>query len=474
ASTANPEAVPEGTKVRLTVADASGTVLGTIDRDWTGVGEYDFDTAEAISGVAFADGYDYTLEFSVVDADGNGIGDDGGVVATTALRLGSAEPWFSADPATGAVFGGAWTSGAGVSTTVFAADSPRSGLVRCEAALAGNAPLSASDLPELLGFAAENNERASIVPVAGDGGAIVWHGLVNDGGSLAWKPLLGGGELPTAVPVATAMELDLSSPDAPLVSYLVAGERLRDASGAEWFPAPGSAASAEGRIDAYGDSAVGSLAGYAYDKAVAEADGVRYATLAEALAAGDVTLLTNAEWPVGAPVGATAIDKDGHTLLRGGLAVQGDTVVVDSGPCAIAGEGTLRVTFGKLASVGVATAGRTPAQIAADLASNGANGIPRWQSLVLGLDANDPNSLPRAVIAMDGATVFVSEGGVAVDEESGATVTYQVIEVPDLAEPTSTVPVGEPAAPGEPVPLQLGDSASRFFRVRILITLPAL
>ena len=73
---------------------------------------------------------------------------------------------------------------------------------------------------------------------------------------------------------------------------------------------------------------------------------------------------------------------------------------------------------------------------------------------------------------MDGDTVVVSEGGVTVDEEVGATVTYQVVEVPDLANPTAVTPVGEPAAPGEPVPLPMGMAASRFFRIKVLITTP--
>ena len=187
-----------------------------------------------------------------------------------------------------------------------------------------------------------------------------------------------------------------------------------------------------------------------------------------------MTLLTNVEWPEGAPVGTTAIDRAGHTLLQGGVAVEESSVVVTAGPVAIAGEGTLRVTFGKLESVGVATAGRTPAQIAADLAADGANGIPRWQSLVLGLDATDPDARPLADIAMDSASgaVSVSDAGLAVDESTGATVTYQVREIPDLADPSADVPVGDPALPGTPVALPMGDAASRFFRIQVRIALP--
>ncbi len=475
-------AVPAGAKVRLTVSDASGAVVGTVDRDWGGAGNYAFDTAGAIGGAAFADGFDYTFTFSVVDAGGSALAED---TAATSLCLGAKAPWFSADAATGAVAGGAWSATPAIrngaylvgSNTSFTATSGREGYARVEFALPGNSTVSASNLSDMLAFAAQNGERAGLVAVQGDDGGIVWHGLVQENGAPAWKALEGG--TGTSDSVQAAFELDTAG-TTPRVSYFVwnAGAappsfvRLHDANGAEWFPAPGTGVTLAGHLDFWGDGTVRRFVGQMLDKAVAEADGVRYTSLAEAIAAGDITLLTNAEWPADAPVGATAVTRDGHTLLRGGVAVEGDTVVVDSGPCVLAGEGTLRVTFGKLASVGVATAGRTPAQIAADLAADGANGIPRWQSLVLGLDADDPASRPYADIAVDGDTVVVSEGGVTVDEEVGATVTYQVVEVPDLANPTAVTPVGEPAAPGEPVPLPMGMAASRFFRIKVLITTP--
>lgn len=484
ATVADAAAIPAGAKVRLTVMDASGAVLGTADRAWTGDGEYVFDTSEAVSGAALF-GYDYTLSFSVLP------GSAGFQPAETSavLRLGSAAPWFSADPATGEVLGGAWASGSAdgppaisndafvvADGTAFIADEARTGLVRAEIALPSHALVSESTLLALLAFAAAHGERAGLAPVEGDGGSIVWHGLVLQDGALAWKALQGGSGGQTAGSVTPiAMELDLTVPAAPRVSYLVRGERLRDAAGAAWFPAPGSGAVAEGVLDFAGGGSVGALAGYAYDKAVAETtDGTRHATLAEALAAGDVTLLTNVEWPEGAPVGTTAIDRAGHTLLQGGVAVEESSVVVTAGPVAIVGEGTLRVTFGKLESVGVATAGRTPAQIAADLAADGANGIPRWQSLVLGLDATDPDARPLADIAMDSASgaMSVSDAGLAVDESTGATVTYQVREIPDLADSSADVPVGDPASPGTPVALPMGDAASRFFRIQVRIALP--
>ncbi len=267
------------------------------------------------------------------------------------------------------------------------------------------------------------------------------------------------------------MELDLTG-SFPRVSYLVGGVRLHDDSGAEWFPAPGSGAMASGHLVARGTGRVGAFAGFSSDKAVAEADGVRYDSLAEALATGDVRLLTNAEWPADAPAGTIAVDKDGHTLLRGGVSVAGGSVVVDSGPVVLAGEGTVRVTFATLASIGIATAGLTPAELAAALAETGANGIPKWQSYVLGLDTTDPDALPVADIAAPGdGVVAVSARGIEVNEAAGATVTYQVYEIPELSNPGVDAAVGAPAAPGTPVELQAGSASSRFFRIKVKIDL---
>ena len=479
---ADASSIPEGAKVRLTVADASGTVLGTVDRDWAGAGEYAFDTAEAISGAAFADGFDYSLTFSVVDAGGTALVED---TATTSLRLGAEAPWFSADAATATVAGGSWATaptienGAYVvdTNTSFTATAGREGYARIEFTMPENSAVSASTLPELLAFAAQNGERASILAVAGSGGSSVWHGLVQENGAPAWRALEGADA--SSPSGSAAFELDTTAAT-PRVSYFVwdAGAepssfvRLHDANGAEWFDAPGSGATMAGRVDFQGDGAVCRFAGQLLDKAVAEADGVRYDSLAEAIAAGDVTLLTNAEWPADAPAGTMNITTNGHTLLRGGVAVAGGTVVVDSGPVVLAGKGTVRVTFANLANVGVATAGLTPAELAAVLAGDGANGIPKWQSYVLGLDTTDPDARPLADIAVVDDSVSVSDRGITVNETAGATVTYQVLEIPDLSSPNVATNVGPVAVPGNPVPLPMGDAASRFFRVKVMIDLP--
>ncbi len=149
----------------------------------------------------------------------------------------------------------------------------------------------------------------------------------------------------------------------------------------------------------------------------------------------------------------------------------GNTVTVSAGLCAISGEGSLHVTFADLADLVIETAGRTPAQIAADLLENGANGIPKWQSYVLGLDVT---ALPYADIAAGANpdTVEVSLGGVVVNESAGATVTYRVYEVDDLADFADGGTESQVFEPAETVTVPTSDSGAKFFRIKITIDLP--
>ena len=95
-------------------------------------------------------------------------------------------------------------------------------------------------------------------------------------------------------------------------------DRLRSASGATWFAAPGSGSSIAGRVELHGAGFFSALTGTSLDKAVAEAGGVRYGTLAEALTAvgpgGTVTLLANATAPASLLNGRTIIDNGWDVL----------------------------------------------------------------------------------------------------------------------------------------------------------------
>lgn len=115
----------------------------------------------------------------------------------------------------------------------------------------------------------------------------------------------------------------------------------------------------------------------------------------------------------------------------------------------------------------------TPSQLAADLQEVGANGLPKWQSYVLGLDATVATAQPYADIATGTAenAVEVSLGGVEVNESAGATVTYRVYAVEDLADFPNGGSESEAAEPDEAVSFSTADTDAKFFRIKIAIDL---
>ncbi|MBP5544775.1 MAG: hypothetical protein ILM98_11910 [Kiritimatiellae bacterium] len=329
-SVAPANVIPAGAKIRMTVLGADGAVLGTAEQDWAGSGEYSFDTTTTVPDAVLGGGIDYTLSFSLFDT--NGVEIVGGPLPSP-LRLGSAADWFSADPATGAVSGGAWVGGTapaakaglydlGEGGAAFAALQDCTGsLARAEIMLYGSGYASTNALATNLQYAIANGSRAGLAAVAAGGFDVILHGLVDESGATVWKPLEDRVTLPFEGDfVQAALELDTTAAQ-PLVSYLVFrdGEwtRLHDATGREWFAAPGSGARIAGRVDFQGKR-VGGFAGYTIDKAVAEVNGVRYDSIADALRAagrgGTVTLLTNVVAPATLTAGRTIVNN-GHIFV---------------------------------------------------------------------------------------------------------------------------------------------------------------
>ena len=469
--------IDEGSPVTLTVTTADGTPVTTLAATTDAEGEATFSVPTTPGG-----SYAYT-----VTRNGQTLG-SGSFVAAAWDADGA---WFLALPdgqGGSTEVGGVWTlpptatnatSYVVDNTSAFAldADTRAAGsnrLVRAEGGVIYQGFCLEADLAEMT----ITDTLAAFTPVLNPaiGGGPMWMAYV-DGG---WTALQGAIEPAYNVPFIVRMDGDfrLSS---PRVRFSVSADGgvtfapLANATtGAEWLVPSDSAIHALSEVATDGTGEIAGFRGELANAAVAVGtNGVGYASMEEALMAdGDVTLLTNATWPTNAPAGTVSVNRGGFTLLQGGVEVQGDSIVVSAGICAVPGAGTLRVNFTDLAGIGVATAGRTPAQIAADLAANGANGIPRWQSYVLGLDATDATALPYADITVNGNTVVVSDCGVTVNDEAGATVTCQVIEVKDLSDPSQDEPAGEPFAPGEPAGLPMDGSGSQFFRIRITITVP--
>ena len=306
--------VPVGAVLRMTVLGTDGAALGVAERDWAGSGDYEFDVSAAVSGASLGS-IDYTLSFSLFDTNGVEIVPG---PARSNMRLGSAADWFSADPATGAVSGGEWVDGA-----AFAALHDCTGqLVRAEVMLYGYGAASVDALGTNLQYAVANGGRAGLATVSAGGYEVILHGLVDENGTAGWKPLEGRMTLPFEGDfIQAALELDTTVPGQTRVSYLAFqnGEwvRLRDASGCAWFAAPGSGDRIEGRVDFQGGR-VGSMAGYRIDKAVAEANGVRYASIVDALRAvgrgGTVSLLTNVVAPASLAASVNIV-HNGHLLV---------------------------------------------------------------------------------------------------------------------------------------------------------------
>jgi len=172
-----------------------------------------------------------------------------------------------------------------------------------------------------LQHAVANGGRAGLATVSAGGYEVILHGLVDESGTTVWKPLEDRVTLPFEGDfIQAALELDTTAAQ-PLVSYLVFrdGEwtRLHDAVGREWFAAPGSGVRIAGRVDFLGKR-VGGVAGYKIDKAVAEANGVRYAAIVDAMRAagrgGTVTLLTNVVAPASLAK-IVNIVPNGHLLV---------------------------------------------------------------------------------------------------------------------------------------------------------------
>ena len=184
--------------------------------------------------------------------------------------------WFSATASTDATTGGSWLSKPAIASgayviqggaAVFSATEGRIDFPRVEATIHQDYAWPVDMLDDFLADAVARGARARIAAVCeADGETLSWRGLVLDGGAAAWKTLLG-------VPVATdadcrvAAEFDFSG-ETPLVSYLVASggavlSRLHDALGATWFPAAGSGAGLDGRVEISGNGDLYELTGTA-------------------------------------------------------------------------------------------------------------------------------------------------------------------------------------------------------------------
>ena len=85
-----------------------------------------------------------------------------------------------------------------------------------------------------------------------------------------------------------------------------------------------------------------------------------------------------------------------------------------------------------------------------------------------------PRARPRAEIAVDAAAeeALLSLGGVTPSAATGASVSFRVYEVKDLADSSKDVAVGAEAAPGETVSVDMERAGAKMFRLRVRIEVP--
>lgn len=153
-----------------------------------------------------------------------------------------------------------------------------------------------------------------------DDGSVNWVGLVRENGELVFRTLYGLRAVCGREYLITE-EVDCGGA-VPRVSYLVESGRgrvrLHDAEGRTWFTGGRDSGGMKESVFR-GTMTVGDVVGNRSDTTVAEAEGRDYATLGEALSAGDgdVRLLTNATWRP---------DREGRWTVSG----EGDIWIVAS------------------------------------------------------------------------------------------------------------------------------------------------
>lgn len=390
--------------------------------------------------------------------------------------------WFSASAATGAsvVSGGGWSEVPAISGNKYSVDGSTEFALDAGAAAAGSGRFvrldfdysfdALCDADGLIG-ATEPEYGSFAAAMRASTGAALWMAS----GAGGWIPLYGDIVPSEGQAYIVRMETELAA-NPPRIRYAVSADNgatfdplYTDSSRtARWVTGAASGNALSGVVF-NGQGAVKCFGGTVANANVAEADGVGYESLADAIAAAtnSLTLLTNATWPTNTPVGTVALNRGGFAV-RGVTLDGNDKVVVSSGYSQIPGEGRVNITLAQAQALGVATANKSPAEIASALAANGANGIPLWKSYVLGLDPTVATAKPKATIAMNGDKVDLPLIGIDVNAAAGATVTYKVYKASDIANIKNAQPASGDKGVGETAQVPKDAAAPKmFYRLKV-------
>jgi len=236
------------------------------------------------------------------------------VVALSGVQgtLASETPWFSVSAVPDRVLGGAWNPVPWIRDGAFAvglgemaefeAAGSRPGVLRLRSCVAFDMASPSNELASVLTAFGATPPRTALTLGCREDGTFAWFGLARVAGRPAWIELAG---VPAGTGVVYTVVQDVDATvTPPQVSYSAGREgdgpvSLRDAAGTDRFTS--AAAGSDGGFVA-GMKGLGRLTswtGVSLDDAVAEAEGVRYASFSQALAAANgrsVTLLSDIAW----------------------------------------------------------------------------------------------------------------------------------------------------------------------------------
>lgn len=392
-----------------------------------------------------------------------------------------------------AVFGGDWQGGDAPTATdsmydiagseVFGIEGTCDGLTIVDNTVTFTTWGDANDMVDLR----NDGTFAAITVVTNGVGKKSWKAFAHTGAAYEWVDLVGGVN-PDVLVIDRAYDIRaVFDFDEDKVAY-----SAKEATSGEYIPFTYYSSawlsigdkSALSEVGYIGIGKLNSLVGGNSDTNLAAIGGTSYANLADAIAAATngnsvVTLRTNTRWPSSASVGTYTVLTNGFSLV--GLPPSGEgititpsgvgfTVVVSSGSSHIGGAGNIQLDSAAMTALGI-DASKTPAEIAADLTTPGANGIEKWVNYVLGINGEQAANKPYAAPVQNAASdkLAFSLGGVgALPAGSGATVEYEV----ETSTDGSTWSSGSTADPGDTVTVDAPTSGVKYYRVKVTITLP--
>ena len=272
------------------IADATGTATFDLPTTPGALCSYDISTGgvSVVSGIFLSGGWDASGSWFLAEPDGFGGAVETNGTWTTAPATTNATHFIPDESAEFSLSPAALAEG---SNRLFRAD----------------ATVSYPQLDSLAGLqeVVPATSLAAVTPVEDpDGGDAGWATYV-DG---AWTILSGGPVPETGTDYVVRLEGDFADAASPRIRLSVSGDGgatfgvLSDpATGAEWFAANDPTKRGLSNIEVQGPLGIASLRGALVNADVAEVNGVRYTSLADALRAagsgGTVTLLTNATAP---------------------------------------------------------------------------------------------------------------------------------------------------------------------------------